>query len=119
FFEALSPSVKVISQVGVGYDNVDMLAATRAGVTICNTPGVLTDAVADLTLGLIVAVSRRLADFALFARTGGWGQRTPPPFGTDVHGKTLGIVGLGRIGRAVARRATAFRLSVIFHDRFL
>ncbi len=119
FFAEVPGTVRVISQIGVGYDNVDVPAATEAGILICNTPGVLTDAVADLTLGLIISISRRLPEFATYTREGGWGVRPGPAMGADVHGKTLGIVGLGRIGRAVARRASAFRLRVLFHDRFL
>lgn len=113
------PRLRVVSNFGVGFDNVDLEEATRRGIAVCNTPGVLSEAVADLTMGLILALSRRLVDNALFVRQGGWTQgAAPPPLGFDLVGKTLGIVGLGRIGRAVARRARAFGMEVRFHDVF-
>jgi len=117
FFASVPRGLRVIAQVGVGYDNVDLEAATAAGIMICNTPNVLTKAVADLTLGLIVHVARNLGQFSTFAKSG-WGRGAPPAFGVDVHDKTLGIIGLGRIGRAVARRANAFDMRVVFHDVF-
>ncbi|HEX6032301.1 MAG TPA: D-glycerate dehydrogenase [Tepidiformaceae bacterium] len=115
---ASGPNLRVVSNVGVGFNNVDLEAAARRGVIICNTPGVLTDAVADLTIGLIIAFSRRLLDNAVFVRGGLWGSSTPPPLGFDLKGKTLGIVGLGRIGLAVAQRARVFGMEVRFHDVF-
>lgn len=117
FFDA-APRLRVVSGFGVGYNNVDVEAATRRGILICNTPGVLTDAVADLTLGLILAFSRRLIENHAFVASRKWGSAPPPPFGFDLRGKTLGIVGFGRIGLAVASRARAFGLGVIFHDVF-
>lgn len=117
FFEAAPPTLRVIAQVGVGYDNVDLDAATRAGIAICNTPDVLTEAVADLTLGLIVTVARNMPAFSTYAKTG-WGRTAAPSFGVDVHGKTLGIIGMGRIGRAVSRRAKAFGMRLLLHDLF-
>ena len=117
FLEA-APSLRVISGFGVGYNNTDVQAATELGILVCNTPGVLTDAVADLTMGLILSFSRRIAANAAYVRDGGWGTSPPPPFGFDLRGKTLGIIGFGRIGLAVADRARAFGLSVIFHDVF-
>ena len=111
-------NLRVVSNFGVGFDNVDLEAATRCGVLVCNTPGVLTDAVADLTLGLILALARRLPDAERFARDGDWQRGTRMALGTDIRGKTLGIIGLGRIGVAVAERAHAFGMSIVFHDTF-
>lgn len=115
---ASSPRLRVISNVGVGFDNVDVAAATARRVVVCNTPGVLTDAVADLTLGLIVSLARRLPESERFVREGRWGSSRTLALGSDLAGKTLGVVGLGRIGRAVASRARAFGMDVCFHDRF-
>ena len=115
---ASGPSLRVVSNFGVGYDNVDLEAATRQGVLVCNTPGVLTDAVADLTLGLILALARRLPEAERYARDGDWQRGARMALGTDVRGKTLGIIGLGRIGIAVAERAHAFGMSIVFHDTF-
>lgn len=115
---ASGPRLRVVSNFGVGYDNVDLDAATRQGVLVCNTPGVLTDAVADLTLGLILALARRLPEAERYARNGDWQRGARLALGTDVRGKTLGIIGLGRIGVAVAERAHAFGMSIAFHDTF-
>ena len=115
---ASGPNLRVVSNFGVGFDNVDLEAATAASVLVCNTPGVLTDAVADLTLGLILALSRRLPEAERFARDGDWQRGGGLALGTDVSGKTLGIVGLGRIGVAVAERADAFGMEIAFHDTF-
>ncbi len=115
---ASGPRLRVVSNFGVGFDNVDLEAATAAGVIVCNTPGVLTDAVADLTLGLIIALARRLPEAERFARDGDWQRGASMALGTDVRGKTLGIIGLGRIGIAVAERARAFGMSIVFHDVF-
>ena len=114
---AAAPRLRVVSNFGVGYDNIDVAAATRHGVLVCNTPGVLSDAVADLTLGLIVALARRLIDSERSVREGQWG-RGAAQLGSDLKGKTLGIIGLGRIGREVARRAQPFGMQVCFHDQF-
>ncbi len=117
-FMDAAPNLRVISGFGVGFDNTDIAAATERGILVCNTPGVLTDAVADLTMGLILSFSRRIIENAAYVRAGAWGATPPPPFGFDLRGKTLGIVGFGRIGLAVADRARAFGLEVIFHDLF-
>ncbi len=114
---AAGPRLRVVSNFGVGYDNVDVEAATRHGVLVCNTPGVLTDAVADLTIGLLIALARRLVESERLVREGQW-MRGAAQLGVDLKGKTLGIIGLGRIGRAVARRAQAFGMRVCFHDQF-
>ena len=114
---ASSPNLRVVSNFGVGFDNVDIAAATQRGIVVCNTPGVLSDAVADLTLGMILSLARRLPESERFVREGRWLPGATMPLGTDVAGKTLGIVGLGRIGQAVARRAQAFGMAVVFHDQ--
>src|SRR3990172_1339545 len=115
---ASAPRLRVISTFGVGFDNVDLVEATRRGIVVCNTPGVLTDAVADLTMALIVSLARRLFEAERFVREGRWVPGQGMGLGTDVGGKTLGIIGLGRIGRAVARRARAFGMEICFHDQF-
>jgi glyoxylate reductase len=114
---ARAPRLRVVANYAVGYNNIDLAAATARGVVVTNTPDVLTETTADLTLGLILAVSRRLLEGDALVRRGefhGWG----PEFllGTDVHGATLGIVGCGRIGQAVARRARAFDMRVVYDD---
>lgn len=113
-----APRLRVIANFGVGFNNVDVADATRRGIAVCNTPGVLSDAVADLTLGLILGVARNLVANAGHVRGARWGKSPPPPLGFDVGGRTLGIVGFGRIGRAVATRARAFGMQVLFHDVF-
>ncbi len=116
---AAAPRLRVIANFGVGFDNVDLAEATARGVAVCNTPDVLSDAVADLTMALILALSRRLVDNALFVREGRWGGAGPGvPLGVDLRDKAIGVVGLGRIGRAVAKRARAFGMRVLYHDVF-
>ena len=110
------PALKVVSNYAVGFDNIDVPAATREGVLVCNTPGVLDAAVADLTLGIILSLARRLVELDRFARDGRW-QRGAPPLGTDLAGKKLGLLGMGRIGRMVAQRARAFGMDVSYHNR--
>ncbi|MDO4900308.1 D-glycerate dehydrogenase [Actinomyces sp.] len=118
FFIAAGPNLKVVANVAVGYDNIDLDAAARHGVTITNTPGVLDGATADHTFALILALGRRIVEADRFIREGNdwvWGPRMF--VGLDVSaGATLGIIGLGRIGRAVARRALAFDMRVIAAD---
>jgi lactate dehydrogenase-like 2-hydroxyacid dehydrogenase len=109
------PRLRVVANNGVGYDNVDIPYATRKGVLVCNTPGVLTDAVADLTYGFIIDLTRGITRADRFMRERRWGKE-PFVFGTDVRGKTLGILGLGRIGTAVAERAPVFGLNVTYYD---
>ncbi|MCH8995350.1 MAG: D-glycerate dehydrogenase, partial [Chloroflexi bacterium] len=109
---AAAPRLRVISNFGVGFDNVDLEAATRQGVIVCNTPGVLVAAVADLTIALILSLARRLPESERFVRDGRWAPGVSMALGTDLAGKTLGVVGLGRIGRAVALRAQAFGMEV-------
>lgn len=112
-----APHLRVISNFGVGFDNVDLSYARERGIAVCNTPGVLSDAVADLTLGLILQLARGLGEAQAMVREGRWRQGAPPlPLGTDLMGKTLSIIGIGRIGWEVARRALAFGMRVLYHD---
>jgi len=114
-----APHLRVISGFGVGYNNVDIEVATARGIAVCNTPGVLSAAVADLTIGMIVMASRRLFANAAFVREGGWARgEAAPGLGWDLAGKTLGLIGFGRIGKAVAERARPFGLRVIYFDEF-
>jgi glyoxylate reductase len=110
--------LRVIGNVAVGFDNVDLDAARRAGVAVCNTPGVLDETTADLAFALILAASRLLSEAERDLRAARWrGWGVGQYLGVDVHRATLGIVGYGRIGRAVARRAAGFEMRVIHHAR--
>ena len=114
-----APDLKVIANMAVGYNNIDVAEATRRHIPVANTPGVLTDTTADFAWTLLMAAARRLAEADRFSRAGrfhGWGPLMM--VGQDVYGKTLGIVGFGRIGRAVARRATGFDMKVLYHDKY-
>lgn len=112
-----APRLKVVAVYAVGHDNVDVAAATRRGIVVTNTPEVLTDATADLTWALILAVVRRIPESERLVREGKWEGWAPTQLlGGDVFGKTLGIIGMGRIGRAVAQRATGFRMNVLYHN---
>jgi glyoxylate reductase len=114
----LGTSLKVISQMAVGYDNIDVVAATRKGIPVGNTPGVLTDATADLTWALLMAAARKIVEAERFVREGLWKTWEPMLLlGSDVAGATLGIVGFGRIGQAVARRAKGFDMKVLYWNR--
>ena len=113
-----APKLRMIANYGVGYDNIDLASATARGIWVANTPDVLTDATADLTFALILAVARRVVEGDRIARSGNFPKWGPMIFlGTEVAGKTLGIVGLGRIGKAVARRAKGFGMSILYHSR--
>jgi glyoxylate reductase len=114
------PSLQLVANYGVGYDNVDAEACRARCVAVTNTPGVLDAATADLTMALMLAVRRRVVEGDALVRSGRWGTSwSEGPFlGRDLSGATLGIVGLGRIGGAVAKRALAFDLRVLFHRRF-
>jgi len=113
------PRLRVVSGFGVGYDRFDVDGATRRGIAICNTPDVVTVPVADMTIGLIIALSRRLFQNEAYSRSGGWARREPPPAaGFDLAGKTLGVVGFGRIGKEVTRRVQPFGVRVVFNDLF-
>jgi gluconate 2-dehydrogenase len=112
------PKLKLLCNIGVGYDNIDMTAARDRGIVVTNTPGAMDDAVADLVFGIIIAVARRLPQADAFVRAGKW---TPDDFtafglGLDVSKKTLGIIGFGRIGRVIARRALGFEMRLLYCD---
>lgn len=118
FLDAAGPGLRVVSNMAVGYDNIDVPACTRRGVPVGNTPGVLTETTADLTWALILAAARRLPEGERFVRSGGWRTWSPiHQLGLDVHGAILGIVGFGRIGQAVARRALGFGMPVLYASR--
>ncbi len=115
---AAAPSLKVISQMAVGYDNIDVAAATAHRIPVGHTPGVLTDATADLTWALLMAAARRVVEGDRFTRSGQWQTWEPDLLlGPDIAGATLGIVGFGRIGQAVARRALGFGMRVLYTSR--
>jgi len=112
-----APKLRVVANVAVGYDNIDVDACTKRGVVATNTPGVLDETTADFAWTLLMAVARRLGEGELLARSGNWkGWNLDQLCGSDIWGKTLGIVGFGRIGRAVARRASGFQMKVIYTD---
>jgi len=117
FFDA-APKLKVVSCLAVGYDNVALAEATRRRIAVTNTPGVLTDACADLAWALILGLARRVVEGDRLARSGEWRGLSPSLLlGVDVAGKTLGIVGAGRIGAAVAKRATGFSMRILYFAR--
>ena len=110
--------LRVAAVMAVGYNSVDVAAATARGVYVGNTPGVLTETTADLTMALLLAWARRIPEAQALARAGRWKTWSPMGMlGTDVHGATIGIVGMGRIGEAVARRARGFGMRVVYHSR--
>jgi len=114
---AAAPTVKVVANVAVGYNNIDVAAARRRGVVVTNTPDVLTETTADFAWTLLMAAARRVVEADHFARSGQWQKwEWDLLWGADVHGKTLGVVGFGRIGRAVARRALGFNMRVLYQD---
>ena len=115
--DAAGPRLRVISNHAVGFDNIDIAAATARGIPVGNTPGILTDATADFAFALLMAAARRVAEGERFVRAGHW--RTWGPsllLGPDVHGATLGIIGFGRIGQALARRAAGFDMRILYCD---
>jgi glyoxylate reductase len=112
-----APRLRVAANVAVGFDNLDVAACTRRGVVATNTPGVLDETTADFAWTLLMAVARRIGEGEALARSGNWkGWDLDQLVGTDVWGKTLGLVGFGRIGRAVARRASGFQMKVLYAD---
>ncbi|MBI1989320.1 MAG: D-glycerate dehydrogenase [Betaproteobacteria bacterium] len=114
---ASCPQLKVVANIAVGYNNIDLAACTARGVMATNTPEVLTDTTADLAFTLMLAAARRLTEVEAYVRAGNWrGWHLKQLLGVDVHHATLGIIGMGRIGRVIARRAQGFEMRVIYHD---
>lgn len=110
--------LKVVSNMAVGYNNIDIQAAKRKGILVTNTPGVLTETTADLTFGLLIATARRLEESTRYLKDGKWKTWSPMELtGQDIYGSTLGIIGMGDIGEAVARRAKGFAMNVLYHNR--
>jgi glyoxylate reductase len=117
FLDAAGPQLKVVSNYAVGFDNVDVPACTARGIPVGNTPGVLTETTADLAFALMMAAARRLPEGDRYVRAGKWKTWGPMLLlGPDVHGAAIGIVGFGRIGQAVARRAAGFGMKILYHD---
>ena len=111
------PNLEIVSSVGVGYDHIDAAAAAKRGIIVTNTPDVLTDEVADVALGLTIATVRRLPQADAYLRAGHWVEKGPFPLTDTLRGKTMGVVGLGRIGKAIAKRARAFGIAIAYHGR--
>lgn len=117
-FDAAGESLKVVSNYAVGYNNIDVDEATRRGVVVCNTPGVLTEATADIAWTLLMGVARRAAEGDRLMRAGGWtGWKPTELLGGDIEGRTLAILGAGRIGAAVARRSTGWNMKLLYTAR--
>ncbi|GIW20695.1 MAG: D-glycerate dehydrogenase [Chloroflexota bacterium] len=116
--DAAGPDLRVVSNYAVGVDNIDLAECTRRGIPVGHTPGVLTETTADLAFALLMAAARRIVEAVDFVRAGRWQTWDPMLLlGADVHGATLGLVGFGRIGQAVARRAAGFGMTVLYHSR--
>ena len=115
---AAAPDLKAISNIAVGYNNIDVAAATKRGIRVTNTPGVLNDTTADFTWATLMAAARRVPEADAHVRAGRWkiAFGTEYFLGADVHHATLGMIGIGRIGQAIARRATGFDMRVLYHD---
>ncbi|MRX73223.1 D-glycerate dehydrogenase [Bacillus lacus] len=113
-----APQLKVIANLAVGFDNIDIDHCTEKGITVCNTPDVLTDTTADLTFALMMAAARRIVESAQYVKEGKWKSWGPYLLaGTDLHHKTVGIVGMGKIGRTFAKRTTGFDMKILYHNR--
>jgi lactate dehydrogenase-like 2-hydroxyacid dehydrogenase len=116
---AQCPDLRVIANIAVGYNNVDVAACTKRGIRVTNTPGVLDDTTADLTWALLMAAARRVAEGDAYVRAGQWKIAFGVRYflGQDIHHATLGIIGMGRIGQAIARRARGFDMEILYHNR--
>ena len=115
---ARAPQLKAVANIAVGYNNVDVPACTARGIKVTNTPGVLDDSTADLAFALMLATARRITEVEAYIRKGEWtGWKLKQWLGVDVHHATLGIIGMGRIGQAIAKRAAGFDMKVIYHNR--
>jgi len=115
--DAAGPNLRIVANIAVGFDNIDVPACTERNVAVTNTPGVLDETTADFAWTLLMAVARRLVEGDRMARSGAWTKWNLDQLcGTDIWGKTLGIIGLGRIGRAVARRASGFRMRILYNS---
>ena len=113
-----APHLKIAANMAVGYNNIDVAAAANKGIVVTNTPGVLTETTADLTFALMMAAARRLVESSDFLRAGNWSSWSPMELtGQDIYGATLGIIGMGRIGQALARRAKGFNMRIVYHNR--
>jgi gluconate 2-dehydrogenase len=115
---AATPRLKAVCNMAVGYNNIDLAAATDAGIMVTNTPDVLNETTADFAWGLLMATARRITEAEHWLRAGNWKKwRYDELLGADLHGSTLGIIGMGRIGQAIARRSSGFNMKVIYHNR--
>ncbi|MFD2045160.1 2-hydroxyacid dehydrogenase [Ornithinibacillus salinisoli] len=113
-----APNLQIIANMAVGYDNIDVEVAKEKGVIVTNTPNVLTETTADLTFALLMATARRIVEASNYIRDDNWKDWSPYLLaGSDIHGKTIGIVGMGRIGQAVAKRAKGFGMKILYHNR--
>ena len=113
-----APNLKVIAEFGVGYDNINVVDANERGIAVCNTPGVLSESTADEAFSLLTAMARRTTDLPAMVKRGEWGDFDPLGYlATDIHHKTLGIVGMGSIGSEMAKRAAGFSMNVLYYNR--
>jgi len=114
---AALPKLEIVASFGVGYDSIDVAAAKARGIHVTNTPNVLDDAVSELAIGLMLSLSRRIPQADAFVRAGKWAKGEKFPFSFELTGRTLGIVGLGRIGKEIASRAQGLKMRVVYHGR--
>lgn len=115
---SVGKKLKIIANLAVGYDNIDVQTASEKGIAVCNTPDVLTDTTADLTFTLLLATARRIVEAAEYVKNDQWKSWSPLLLaGHDIHHKTIGIVGMGKIGEAVAKRATGFDMDILYYNR--